>query len=1024
MKTYLQYKQDKTFGIILSNPGCIIEVPNSKEKYIFAVSGQEDVLLWDIRKGKQIKRQNDSENYSRITCMKQNPKKENELAVGYEDGKIRIWNIDTEEIVMIQNAHNTSITVIEYNTDGSILASGGIDTDIVVWDIIGQCGLYRLRGHRSDITDIHFQNINVITSSISQAQDIEQIVSSSKDSTIRIWDTETQNCITTLTCNSGELQSFDFQYRKIDKYVLLVCGSTDAMLRIWKISTEQNLQYDSMDVLSSYNTDSKYNDTSSIYYGSYLEKKCIEYVGVQERIGGKKRVNRQYFYNQSLLIVQGNDKVLDLYNVRTIKERNKRQSRRQRRNRLKQSMQLDTVTIVDEDKTNENNTLINKDSNTVSLPYIPSDDLEQCVPQHIYDVSVVDSIVQNIEYVQDTKDTIIEQQCGQNNNSIVVWKYGQKGYTDVLNTKYEQNNITDNNKKNKLKQDKTWEIEVMGHRKYIRNIELSNDNSQQITNSENEIKQWNIHTYNCIRTIYLKKNNNEKDKILCTILVPGNEYIVYCTYKGHIIVIEISTGNCVQDIISHNGKPIWCIKNDIIGKYCSTGGDTEIIEWEYVCEINNINNKKVQRQIESRKQKQKDQITSQCYSKDNKIIAIGQLDTTIQQYILKNYQYYLTQYGHKQPITCQSIQYDSTMQISGSDDKSIRIWGQDYGDCRRVLYGHSDGITDICTIPNTHYFFSASKDHSIIYWDGDKGIDIQKLQRHHREQSCIKVSNTGSFVISCSSDGSIRSWQQLKEPLYYEEEKEKRLEKDLMKDSIILDNVNSDYNSSLSSGVNEKNKNLHAVVPWKDIVLKNDSTLQFSENLQEALDICEIEIENWRRYHEQIKSQKYKLHTKEDINKIPQPISHPSLGILTPSQYILKILRTISLSDIMEVQQTLPFDTVILQQRYQCKNIEDGNEIEYCIKCVQFLLQLHHYQQQGTNIYKNLLLRLRKCIHKRQLHMKDTIGMVVETSNYLQKKVEDDKNASIFGTSNNMLKDLKFKTVPHIKRPKKKLRVG
>ncbi len=37
---------------------------------------------------------------------------------------------------------------------GSLLASGGRDTDVIVWDVVGETGLYRLRGHKDQVTDL------------------------------------------------------------------------------------------------------------------------------------------------------------------------------------------------------------------------------------------------------------------------------------------------------------------------------------------------------------------------------------------------------------------------------------------------------------------------------------------------------------------------------------------------------------------------------------------------------------------------------------------------------------------------------------------------------------------------------------------------------------------------------------------------------------------------------------------------------------------------------------------------------
>jgi U3 small nucleolar RNA-associated protein 12 len=46
------------------------------------------------------------------------------------------------------------VTALRYNSSGAQLASGGKDTDIILWDVLGETGLYRLRGHKDQVTDL------------------------------------------------------------------------------------------------------------------------------------------------------------------------------------------------------------------------------------------------------------------------------------------------------------------------------------------------------------------------------------------------------------------------------------------------------------------------------------------------------------------------------------------------------------------------------------------------------------------------------------------------------------------------------------------------------------------------------------------------------------------------------------------------------------------------------------------------------------------------------------------------------
>ena len=72
-----------------------------------------------------------------------------------------------------------------WNETGTRLASGSGDCDVIVWDAVDQCGLYRLKGHKERITALSFLTHN---------GEEAFLVSASADRTIKIWRLATQHC--------------------------------------------------------------------------------------------------------------------------------------------------------------------------------------------------------------------------------------------------------------------------------------------------------------------------------------------------------------------------------------------------------------------------------------------------------------------------------------------------------------------------------------------------------------------------------------------------------------------------------------------------------------------------------------------------------------------------------------------------------------------------------------------------------------------------------------------------------------
>ena len=61
---------------------------------------------------------------------------------------------------------------------------------------------------------------------------------------------------------------------------------------------------------------------------------------------------------------------------------------------------------------------------------------------------------------------------------------------------------------------------------------------------------------------------------------------------------------------------------------------------------------------------------------------------------------------------------DSTLLVTGSADKNIKVWGLDFGDCHRSLFAHADSVMAVAFVPNTHYVFTAG---GWVGWGGAGG---------------------------------------------------------------------------------------------------------------------------------------------------------------------------------------------------------------------------------------------------------------------------------------------------------------
>ena len=77
-----------------------------------------------------------------VTCIMRSPQKDT-FAVGYADGSIRLWSTASGTSTATFNGHKKAVTALAFDEAGTRLVSGSQDTDIIVWDVVGEAGLFR-----------------------------------------------------------------------------------------------------------------------------------------------------------------------------------------------------------------------------------------------------------------------------------------------------------------------------------------------------------------------------------------------------------------------------------------------------------------------------------------------------------------------------------------------------------------------------------------------------------------------------------------------------------------------------------------------------------------------------------------------------------------------------------------------------------------------------------------------------------------------------------------------------------------
>ncbi|KZW04132.1 WD-repeat-containing protein [Exidia glandulosa HHB12029] len=323
VKSYLRHGPTQAFGLI-----CSAGANSAFDGKLAYVPALEDVLVWDIKKGQMMAMWHETGHRAEVTCIRRAPQAST-FAVGYADGSIRLWDAATGTVSHVFNGHKKAVTALAFDPSGTRLASGSQDTDLILWDVVGERGICRLRGHRDQITGVSFIPAPSQTSSSStSAASASWIVTTAKDTYLKLWDLNTQHCVQTIVAHRTEVWTLDLN----NDANLILTGSNEGELKAWRVDH---------DALAT-----GLHETES---GEPV--KFIHPAG-DLSLSSRQRVSQILFHpSEAYLAVQSHDKSVEIFRIRTHDDIQKKRARRKKRAKEKHQNGESAIAVDEEDGT-------------------------------------------------------------------------------------------------------------------------------------------------------------------------------------------------------------------------------------------------------------------------------------------------------------------------------------------------------------------------------------------------------------------------------------------------------------------------------------------------------------------------------------------------------------------------------------------------------------------------------------------------------------------------------------------------
>lgn len=115
--------------------------------------------------------------------------------------------------------------------------------------------------------------------------------------------------------------------------------------------------------------------------------------------------------------------------------------------------------------------------------------------------------------------------------------------------------------------------------------------------------------------------------------------------------------------------------------------------------------------------------------------------------------------GHTGRINDVAISNDGSWIVTGSVDKTVRVWNANDGKLVKTLTGHTSNINAVAISPNGMLIASGGNDKQVRVWEIDSGKTVYILNKHLETIRDVTFSENGLLLGTASDDGTAKIWQ-------------------------------------------------------------------------------------------------------------------------------------------------------------------------------------------------------------------------------------------------------------------------
>lgn len=275
---------------------------------------------------------------------------------------------------------------------------------------------------------------------------------------------------------------------------------------------------------------------------------------------------------------------------------------------------------------------------------------------------------------------------------------------------------------------KIWDVQtgrclttLLGHTNWILAVAFSPDGKRVASGSHDQtLRLWDTQTGQCLNTL-----SGHTSWIWSIAFSPDGQFLGSGSEDHMVRLWDVDTGQCFKILEGHTHR-VWCIAFSPDQTMLATGGEDQTVRFWGLSQ-------------------------SSHELSQNRGVAIS--SPTISSQRLRTLQ------GNTSQVFGVTFSPDGQLIASCGDEKVLRIWDVETGQCCRVLVGHTHRVTSISWSSNGRRLASCGEDLTVRLWNADIGDCDQILRGHTKQIWAIAFSPDGSLLASGGEDQIINLWK-------------------------------------------------------------------------------------------------------------------------------------------------------------------------------------------------------------------------------------------------------------------------